>query len=177
MSINRVLFSSLIRATRYSQCLNRAPNSHPRLLVQSPSCPPQQRRWKSQDTPETNSAYPEPKLYTFEDIQSLSAQPSPRRILIDVRESTELQETGHIPTARSLPINSSPEGLFLPAEEFEEKFGFPKPKHDMELVFYCRSGVRSRTAARLAVQAGWERVGEYGGSWNEWMGRGGKVER
>ena len=94
-----------------------------------------------------------------------------------MREPPELLETGHIPTAHNMPINSSPEALFLPAEEFEEKFGFAKPGAGVEVVFYCKAGVRSRTAARLAVQAGWRRVGEYGGSWVEWVGRGGKVDR
>lgn len=48
-----------------------------------------------------------------------------------------------------------------------------------EVVFYCKAGVRSRAAARLA--RGWEgegvRVGEYKGSWVEWVGRGGVVEQ
>jgi rhodanese-related sulfurtransferase len=67
-----------------------------------------------------------------------------------------------------MPITTSPEGLFLPAEDFEERFGFPKPRHDAEVVFYCKAGVRSKGAASLAEQAGYKNVGEYRGSWINW---------
>jgi len=87
----------------------------------------------------------------------------------------------------------------LPDEEFEERFGFGKPHAGggkeseiprvgmegkdeggemgdgglgkREVVFYCRSGVRSKAAAGLAAQAGYEGVGEYRGSWVEWVER------
>ena len=46
-----------------------------------------------------------------------------------------------------------------------------------EVIFYCKAGVRSRAAARMARE--WEgvRVGEMRGGWMEWEGRGGEVER
>ena len=94
----------------------------------------------------------------------------------DVREPHELHQTGTIPTAKNLPITSHPDALFLPAEEFEDKFEFPKPAHDTEVIFYCKAGVRSRSAAGLAKMAGWRDVGEYEGSWMDWVGRGGDVE-
>jgi len=49
-----------------------------------------------------------------------------------------------------------------------------------EVVFYCKAGVRSRTAARMAAgEGGWQgvKVGEMGGGWLEWEGKGGEVER
>lgn len=49
-----------------------------------------------------------------------------------------------------------------------------------EVIFYCKAGVRSRAAAQMAAgEGGWMgvRVGEMAGGWDEWMGRGGKVER
>lgn len=49
-----------------------------------------------------------------------------------------------------------------------------------EVVFYCKAGVRSRAAARMAVgEGGWRgvKVGEMGGGWDEWSARGGEVER
>lgn len=76
-----------------------------------------------------------------------------------------------------MPIASSPDALFLPTDAFEDKFDFPKPGHDVEVVFYCKAGVRSRAAAGMAKMAGWERVGEYEGSWVDWEGRGGEVKR
>lgn len=53
-------------------------------------------------------------------------------------------------------------------DEFENRFGFAKPGEDKELVFYCRSGVRSSGAAQLALQNGYGKVGEYRGSWLDW---------
>jgi rhodanese-related sulfurtransferase len=43
-------------------------------------------------------------------------------------------------------------------------------------VFYCKAGVRSRAAAELARQAGWEKVGEYPGSWLDWEKNGGPTK-
>lgn len=65
--------------------------------------------------------------------------------------------------------------MFLPEDEFEDRFGFSKPDKDKELVFYCKAGVRSSAAAQLAQQHGYEKVSEYRGSWLDWRKNGGKV--
>lgn len=52
----------------------------------------------------------------------------------------------------------------------------PKPTADQEVVFYCKAGVRSSAAAGLAQQAGYEKVGEYRGSWLDWAAKGGKIQ-
>ncbi|ETI19573.1 hypothetical protein G647_09407 [Cladophialophora carrionii CBS 160.54] len=125
-----------------------------------------------------SSSAQQSRLYTFDDVQSLSSAPSPNRILIDVREPSELQATGKIPNSKNLPITSAADGFFLPADEFEERFGFEKPGKEDEVIFYCKAGVRSRAAARLASQAGFGgTVGEFPGSWVEWSDKGGEVER
>ncbi len=118
------------------------------------------------------------KIYSFKDISSLSASPSPDLILIDVREPAELQSTGTIPTSKNIPIKSSPDAFFLSPEEFEDKYGFARPSGDEEVVFFCKSGVRSRAAAQLARQSGFGgKVAEYPGSWTDWAEKGGKVEK
>ena len=97
---------------------------------------------------------------------------------IDVREPSEIQSSGRIPTALNIPIGSSPDFAFLPADEFEDKYEIPRPDETKEIVFYCKAGVRSRAAARLAADAGFGgKVGEFPGSWVEWEGRGGEVEK
>lgn len=109
-------------------------------------------------------------------IKTISAENSPSKILVDVREPGELTSTGTIPHAINIPVSSSPQALFLPAEEFEDKFGFEKPQSGSEapeLIFFCKAGVRSRAAAELARRAGYENVGEYGGSWLDWEKNGG----
>ncbi|OBT61086.1 hypothetical protein VE03_09473 [Pseudogymnoascus sp. 23342-1-I1] len=128
-------------------------------------------------SPTTASKVPS-KIYTFEEVRKHAQDPTPTSpILIDVREPGELRTTGRIPTSVNLPLSSCPDAFFLPADEFEERFGFEKPREGRGVVFYCKAGVRSRAAAALAREAGWEPVGEFPGSWLEWEGRGGEVER
>ena len=129
-------------------------------------------------------------------IKNFIANPSKDRILIgtsallipreilhqtdsskDTREPSELQDTGRIPTALNIPITSQPDSFFISEEQFEDRFGFERPPKDKEVIFYCRAGVRSRAAAQLARQGGWERTGEYAGSWLDWAEKGGAVER
>lgn len=95
----------------------------------------------------------------------------------DVREPGELQQTGRIPHSINIPISSAPDSFHISPEEFEDRFGFPRPDKDAEVVFYCKAGVRSRGAAGIARDAGWTKVGEYPGSWSEWFEKNGTVER
>ncbi|KAH8681023.1 Rhodanese-like domain-containing protein [Xylariales sp. PMI_506] len=122
------------------------------------------------------------KIYTFEEIQDISSGESASAAadnvtIIDVREPGELASTGRIPGALNVPITTSPDGFHISDEEFSDRFGFERPPRDRELIFYCKAGVRSRAAAALAREAGFARVGEFPGSWLEWSGKGGAVER
>lgn len=138
---------------------------------------------RNQDSSSTSTptAQAPPRIYTFAEIQDLSSSnpPDPHRILIDVREPGELQSTGRIPGSQNLPVSTGADGFFLPADEFEERFGFPKPDAGKdEVIFYCKAGVRSRAASALAQQAGFAaKVGEFPGSWIEWVEKGGEVQR
>lgn len=97
--------------------------------------------------------------------------------MTDAREPGELQQTGRIPTAINIPITTQPDSFFISEEEFEDRFGFERPSKDKEVVFYCKAGVRSKAAAQLARQGGWKHTSEYPGSWLDWEGKGGAVER
>ena len=88
-----------------------------------------------------------------------------------------MRASGRIPRAVNIPITSAPDSFHVRDDEFEDRFGFARPGKDAEVVFYCKAGVRSRAAAGLARDAGWVKIGEYPGSWNEWAERGGKVEK
>lgn len=95
---------------------------------------------------------------------------------LDVREPGELQQTGMIPGAVNIPITTSPDSFHISEDEFEDRFGYPRPPKDAAVIMYCKAGVRSRAAAGLAKDAGWTNVGEYPGSWLDWFEKGGKVE-
>ncbi|OTB00064.1 hypothetical protein M426DRAFT_324567 [Hypoxylon sp. CI-4A] len=144
-------------------------------------------RWSSSDSTPS-------RLWTFEEInQTLTAPTStststttPKVTLIDVREPSELARTGRIPGALNVPISSAPDSFHIGADEFEERYGFARPDPEdggggggNVVVFYCKAGVRSRAAAQIARSAGWraEAVGEYPGSWLDWVEKGGKIER
>jgi rhodanese-related sulfurtransferase len=112
-------------------------------------------------------------MLTSKKVKSLSLNPVKDRILIDTREPSELQATGTIPSSINIPVTSQPDAFFITNEEFEDRFGFERPTKDQEVIFYCKAGVRSRAAATLAKQAGWENVSEYPESWLGWVNHGG----
>ena len=118
------------------------------------------------------------KTYSYDAIKSLvtaptrppSPPPPTDTMILDVREPSEFAE-GHIPSARNLPITTRPDGLHLSPEEFRDAFGWekPDPSSPTELIFYCRAGVRSKTAVRIARECGYTNVAEYPGSWLDWV--------
>ena len=106
--------------------------------------------------------------------------------MIDVREPDEVIQ-GSIPSSVNIPLSILPSSLHLNAEDFENKFGFKKPKRQQDIIFYCRSGVRAATAGDIAQKNGYEklvcqylrpddlltfihvRLYNYKGSWLEWV--------
>ncbi|KAI2636880.1 Rhodanese-like protein [Hypomontagnella submonticulosa] len=130
-------------------------------------------RWSS-DTP------PGTKIWSFEEVQAATSSPTstPKITLIDVREPGELAQTGRIPGALNVPVSSAPDSFHLSAADFLDRYGFEPPsKEEGQVVFYCKAGVRSRAAATLAREAGYRNIGEYPGSWLDWVEKGGKIER
>ena len=72
--------------------------------------------------------------------------------LVDVRTDAELHFVGSVPGGEAIEWNSYPEGQRNPA--FLEQLGEVVRK-DEPVMFLCRSGVRSHSAATAASQAGW----------------------
>ncbi|KAK4211685.1 putative rhodanese domain-containing protein [Rhypophila decipiens] len=137
------------------------------------------RRPYSQDAPAAHPAEGESKIWDFDQVKGLasSAGDKSKVILVDAREPQELANEGKIPGAINIPIKSSPDSFYITEDEFEDRFGYPRPPKDAEVVFYCKAGVRSRAAAQLARSAGWTNTGEYPGSWFDWVEKGGKIQR
>ncbi|KAL3478768.1 Rhodanese-like domain-containing protein [Aspergillus californicus] len=178
-----------LRATQYTYAYTRAKVSPLQRL------PAQQLTTVRFNSDE--SSKPSFRQWGFEDINASlpsdsrsSPSSTPRIILIDVREPAELNTTGIIPSAVAMPLASQPDALFLTPDEFETRFGYPKPgveepasanggEKKADIIFYCKAGVRARAAAQLAVQAGYEadRIGVYEGSWLDWRRNGGRKER
>ncbi|KAF8273770.1 Rhodanese-like domain-containing protein [Lactarius quietus] len=139
-------------------------------------------RFNSSQTPEERRAHNKEKeqlqkdwatpILTYEQVKQKSQQPSEDAYLIDVRESNEVLQ-GMIPSAVNLPLSGLSGALHLDGEKFRETYGFRKPGFDQEIVFYCRSGMRSSSACDVARRNGYKNILNYKGSWLDWKVRGG----
>mmetsp|Transcript_1594 Transcript_1594/g.1653 ORF Transcript_1594/g.1653 Transcript_1594/m.1653 type:complete len:190 (-) Transcript_1594:421-990(-) len=92
-------------------------------------------------------------------------------IIIDVREEDEVAFTGKISKhAFTLPLSYIQRGaLNMPDNDFMETFGFEKPLPDETIVFTCKAGIRSATAASMAGMSGFGNVINYMGGADEWF--------
>ena len=78
---------------------------------------------------------------------------APGAILVDVRTQAELYWVGRIPGAVAIEWNSYPGGARNP--DFLAQLEAAVPKTDAPVMFVCRSGARSHSAATLARGAGY----------------------
>jgi 3-mercaptopyruvate sulfurtransferase SseA len=53
----------------------------------------------------------------------------------------------------------------------KQKFAFNKPLPSQNIIFFCRSGKRSASAAEQAGKNGYGNVRNYQGSWLDWQKR------
>lgn len=105
--------------------------------------------------------------------------------MIDVREPDEVVQ-GMIPSAVNLPLTVMAESLGLSPDAFKAKHGYDKPRTSQQVIFYCRSGMRSSSACDVAKRNGFTKqvysliksidstlklygsILNYRGSWLEW---------
>ena len=93
-------------------------------------------------------------------------------VVMDVREQYEIETTGKLsPNTITFPLQTLMRynAFSLEEDEFEETFGFEKPKLDETLVFSCAAGVRSVAAAQFAAQNGYTQLVNYQGGSKEWF--------
>ncbi|OAA44406.1 Rhodanese domain protein [Metarhizium rileyi] len=161
-------------AAVYRHICESATSAHARRTLRQRQTVPSGavRRWYSTD----GNAVPGSRIWSFDEIRQLVDSPG-KTVIVDVREPLELQTTGKIPGAINIPVTSAVQGFHVADADFEDMYGFARPSRDTALLFYCKAGVRARSAAALAKQAGWQDVGEYPGSWLDWEARKGPVER
>jgi rhodanese-related sulfurtransferase len=71
--------------------------------------------------------------------------------IIDVRETHELKE-GFVPSAENIPLSSLAKGLenLLHREKDDDL-------RNKQVIFYCRAGVRSEKACKIAESMGFKR--------------------
>jgi phage shock protein E len=74
-----------------------------------------------------------------------------KAVLVDVRTPEEFQ------------VIRIPGSVLIPDYEIEEKIADAVPDKDTTVIVYCRSGNRSRTAAKKLIDMGYTRVFDLGG--------------
>ncbi|CAG0896814.1 unnamed protein product [Darwinula stevensoni] len=116
---------------------------------------------------------PVERWVTFEEMQERVSKQTGRTI--DVRNTNELQTDGKIPTTDNVPLPEMKEAFEMEPSAFEEKYGFPKPGKDEDLVLHCKLGLRASKGAGILYHLGYHtRV--YSGI-VEWKERGGPIEK
>ncbi|XP_017036299.1 rhodanese domain-containing protein CG4456-like isoform X1 [Drosophila kikkawai] len=106
------------------------------------------------------------ELVDYEYVKKLPCEP--QKLLVDVREPNELEESGQIPTSINIPLAQVCQELVASKQIFECNYGRKRPELDTEIIFHCRSGKRSLQAAEVAVALGFRNVKNYEGSWLDW---------
>ncbi|XP_011053061.1 PREDICTED: uncharacterized protein LOC105145304 isoform X2 [Acromyrmex echinatior] len=121
---------------------------------------------------------PERQTFIIKYDQLLEDQKKSDVLIVDVREPEELAETGKI--SESINIKSNDvvkEFKELSEEDFEEKYGKPKPTKDTKIIFSCRSGNRSERVQKQIQELGYKQVFNFEGGWEEWKRREEKKEK
>lgn len=88
--------------------------------------------------------------------------------LIDVRQPQEIQVNGSIETSHNIPLGEVAPAFQLSHDDFEDKYGFEKPSEGDTVIFYCKAGGRSSSAANIISNLGYKNVINYSGSYDDW---------
>ncbi|XP_063823979.1 rhodanese domain-containing protein CG4456-like isoform X1 [Ostrinia nubilalis] len=110
------------------------------------------------------------RVVGYEDMLKVIHQPE--KVIIDVRNPDEVNETGKIPSSINIPLHTVQDVLTsMSDEQFKQQYQRNKPSSSDELIFYCRSGRRSTEALDKALKLGYANSKTYLGSWNDWSSR------
>ncbi|KAI0048431.1 endoplasmic reticulum protein [Auriscalpium vulgare] len=160
------------RAARSNASVRPLLAARVRYNSSQPTLTPEQAKERKARLAETDALQSDwtAPILSYETVKQKSLQPSEHAYLIDVREPDEVV-SGMIPSAVNVPLSVLSGSLKLSPAKFENRFGFKKPQQGQEVVFYCRSGKRSASAADVAKRNGFTNIFNYEGSWLDWTKR------
>ncbi|KAJ8675056.1 hypothetical protein QAD02_010842 [Eretmocerus hayati] len=99
----------------------------------------------------------------------VEAQQDSGVLIIDVREDSEIQETGKLPGSIHIPMAEVSSILSnLNDQEFEKKYNRKKPAHNTKIILTCRSGRRSAMVQSEIQKLGYNNAYNYAGGWLDW---------
>ncbi|XP_058788625.1 rhodanese domain-containing protein CG4456-like [Phymastichus coffea] len=117
-------------------------------------------------SPETNRNF----IVEYNDI--LKAQKDDKVLIIDVRENSEIQETGKLPGSIHIPMGEVANALVnLSSEEFEKKYNKKQPAADTKIILSCKLGKRSGAVQSDLQKLGYTNAYNYLGGWLDWESR------
>ncbi|KAL2733160.1 heat shock protein 67B2-like isoform X1 [Vespula maculifrons] len=109
------------------------------------------------------------KSFTVDYNDILEAQKNDSVLIIDVREPSEIDETGKLPGSIHIPMGDVTNTLTnLSEEDFVKKFNKSKPNNNTKIILSCRSGKRSGMVQEELQKIGYENVYNYMGGWLNW---------
>merc|ERR1711935_1334215 len=110
-----------------------------------------------------------PENIEYEALNILLEREENGFILIDVRNSSELETLGRIPGSVNIPLYEIPQAFSVEPEQFQSKYNFEMPSTDAKnVVFTCRSGRRSKIAINRLSSLGYSHLRNYAGSYLDW---------
>ncbi|XP_037549823.1 thiosulfate:glutathione sulfurtransferase [Nematolebias whitei] len=119
---------------------------------------------KQEEVPEV--IVDEASVVTLPQLKTMLANHSIQ--LFDVRRPDEYA-AGRIPQAVNIPLDTLEESLQLAPAHFLQKYEVKAPrKEDDNIVFHCRTGVRSSKALLIARRLGFHKARHYKGGYVEW---------
>jgi rhodanese-related sulfurtransferase len=117
---------------------------------------PTRRSTPPKAPPQTMVMPPEPKVISSTELQEWMRSDNPP-LLIDVRETPELQQVGVIPGAMHMPMST-----------FQERE--TELPRDRPLVIHCAVGMRSHDIVCYLMDKGFGDVSNLRGGFNSWDG-------
>jgi thiosulfate:glutathione sulfurtransferase len=94
-------------------------------------------------------------IATYEEV--IDTLRDPERLLIDVREASEVAGSGQIPTSINIPLEIINQEFRLSSPAFSAKYMRSKPGIYDEIIFYCKFGDQAQQAAEIAVSLGYRK--------------------
>ncbi|KAF2364358.1 Rhodanese-like domain [Trinorchestia longiramus] len=89
--------------------------------------------------------------------------------LIDVRQPAELLSQEQIPGSLHIPLGNLRGAFQLSDEEWQQKYGVPKPqKGNKSIIFYARGPIASSAAVETAHKLGYTKSRHYSGGWEDY---------